>query len=334
MQAKKESVTIYDVAREAGVSMATVSRVVNGNPNVKDKTRQKVLGVIERLDYRPNAVARGLASKRTTTIGVVIPTIANAYYATLAKGINDIADMYDYNIILTSSDESDEKAVQVIQSLLSKQIDGIIYMGDRLSTTLRDVFKQHRIPVVLAGTLDTTGELPSVNVDYEQAAQEVTTLLAATHDTIALVTGPLTEEVSEKFRLKGYKAGLKAKNKPFSEDLVFECSYSYQAGFDIADRILASGATAAYVIEDQIAAGLLNALHEKGVRVPEDFEIVAARGTQITQYTYPNLTHIHQPIYDIGAVSMRILTKIMLQEEVGEHQITLAYGINKRGTTK
>ena len=93
-----DTVTIYDVAREAGVSMATVSRVVNGNKNVKENTRKKVLEVIDRLDYRPNAVARGLASKKTTTVGVVIPNITNGYFSTLAKGIDDIAEMYNLNI--------------------------------------------------------------------------------------------------------------------------------------------------------------------------------------------------------------------------------------------
>ena len=104
-----DTVTIYDVAREAGVSMATVSRVVNGNKNVKENTRKKVLEVIERLDYRPNAVARGLASKKTTTVGVVIPNITNSYFSTLAKGIDDIAEMYKYNIVLANSDEDDDK---------------------------------------------------------------------------------------------------------------------------------------------------------------------------------------------------------------------------------
>ena len=101
-----DTVTIYDVAREAGVSMATVSRVVNGNKNVKENTRKKVLEVIDRLDYRPNAVARGLASKKTTTVGVVIPNITNGYFSTLAKGIDDIAEMYKYNIVLANSDEA------------------------------------------------------------------------------------------------------------------------------------------------------------------------------------------------------------------------------------
>ena len=96
---EKQTITIYDVAREAAVSMATVSRVVNGNPNVKPATRKKVLEVIDRLDYRPNAVARGLASKKTTTVGVIIPDVTNVYFSSLARGIDDVASMYKYNII-------------------------------------------------------------------------------------------------------------------------------------------------------------------------------------------------------------------------------------------
>ena len=96
---EKQTITIYDVAREANVSMATVSRVVNGNPNVKPATRKKVLEVIDRLDYRPNAVARGLASKKTTTVGVIIPDVSNMFFASLARGIDDVATMYKYNIM-------------------------------------------------------------------------------------------------------------------------------------------------------------------------------------------------------------------------------------------
>lgn len=132
---EKQTVTIYDVAREAAVSMATVSRVVNGNPNVKPATRKKVLAVIERLDYRPNAVARGLASKRSTTVGVIIPDVTNIYFAALARGIDDIAMMYKYNIILTNSDDAGEQEVNVLNTLMAKQVDGVIFMVTILMTS-------------------------------------------------------------------------------------------------------------------------------------------------------------------------------------------------------
>ncbi|WP_373760435.1 LacI family DNA-binding transcriptional regulator, partial [Streptococcus ferus] len=201
-----DTITIYDVAREAGVSMATVSRVVNGNKNVKENTRKKVLEVIERLDYRPNAVARGLASKKTTTVGVVIPNIANAYFSNLAKGIDDIATMYKYNIVLASSDEDDDKEVNVVNTLFAKQVDGIIFMGHHLTEKIRAEFSRSRTPIVLAGTVDLEHQLPSVNIDNAKAVEDVVDLFAKSHDKIALVSGPLIDDINGQVRFAGYKA--------------------------------------------------------------------------------------------------------------------------------
>ncbi len=124
------TVTIYDVAREAKVSMATVSRVLNGNPNVKPETRKKVKDVIDRLNYRPNAVARGLASKKTTTVGVIIPDISDLYYSALARGLEDIAEMYNYQIIITNTDQDPKKERNAFLNLVSKQVDGIISLAE------------------------------------------------------------------------------------------------------------------------------------------------------------------------------------------------------------
>lgn len=329
-----DTITIYDVAREAGVSMATVSRVVNGNKNVKENTRKKVLEVIDRLDYRPNAVARGLASKKTTTVGVVIPNIANSYFSILAKGIDDIAAMYKYNIVLASSDEDDDKEVNVVNTLFAKQVDGIIFMGHHLTDKIRAEFSRSRTPIVLAGTVDLDHQLPSVNIDYKAAVADVVDILAKDHQSIAFVSGPLIDDINGKVRLVGYKDGLKKNKLDFKEGLVFEANYSYKEGFELAQRVINSGATAAYVAEDELAAGLLNGLFEAGKRVPEDFEIITSNDSPVVQYTRPNLSSISQPVYDLGAVSMRMLTKIMNKEELEEKEILLNHGIKKRGTTK
>ena len=315
-----ETITIYDVAREAGVSMATVSRVVNGNKNVKENTRKKVLEVIDRLDYRPNAVARGLASKKTTTVGVVIPNIANSYFATLAKGIDDIASMYKYNIVLASSDENDDHEVAVINSLFAKQVDGIIFMGYHLTEKIRAEFSRTRTPIVLAGTVDLENQLPSVNIDYKASVEDAITQLAKNNEKVAFVSG--------------YKAGLEQNNMRYNEGLVFEAKYSYKDGFDLAQRVLNSGATAAYVGEDELAAGLLNGLFAAGKSVPEDFEIITSNDSPITSYTRPNLTSISLPLYDLGAVSMRMLTKIMNKEELEEKDVILNHGLTLRQSTK
>lgn len=329
-----DTITIYDVAREAGVSMATVSRVVNGNKNVKENTRKKVLEVIDRLDYRPNAVARGLASKKTTTVGVIIPNIANAYFSILAKGIDDIAAMYKYNIVLASSDEDDDKEVNVVNTLFAKQVDGIIFMGHHLTEKIRAEFSRSRTPIVLAGTVDLEHQLPSVNIDYQAAVAEVIDILAENHKKIAFVSGPLIDDINGKVRLSGYKEGLKKNKLDYKEGLVFEANYSYKEGYELAQRVINSGATAAYVGEDELAAGLLNGLFAAGKSVPEDFEIITSNDSPVVEYTRPNLSSISQPVYDLGAVSMRMLTKIMNKEELEEKEILLNHGIKRRGTTK
>lgn len=329
-----DTVTIYDVAREAGVSMATVSRVVNGNKNVKENTRQRVLEVIERLDYRPNAVARGLASKKTTTVGVVIPDIANSYFSVLAKGIDDIAAMYKYDIIIASSDEDEEKEVTVVNTLFSKQVDGVIFMSHHLTDKIRAEFARSRTPIVLAGTVDLEGKLPSVNIDYQKASQDAVDLLAQRHQKIAFVSGSLMEDINGKVRLVGYKEGLKQNGIDFTEGLVFEAKYRYDEGYDLAQRLIDSGATAAYVVEDDLAAGLLNGLYAAGKKVPDDFEIITSDDSYVVNYTRPNLSSISQPIYDLGAIAMRMLTKIMNKEELEERDIILNHSIKQRGTTK
>ena len=329
-----DTVTIYDVAREAGVSMATVSRVVNGNKNVKENTRKKVLEVIDRLDYRPNAVARGLASKKTTTVGVVIPNITNSYFSTLAKGIDDIAEMYKYNIVLANSDEDDDKEVSVVNTLFSKQVDGIIFMGYHLTEKIRSEFSRSRTPVVLAGTVDVEHQLPSVNIDYKQATVDAVELLAKRNKKIAFVSGPLVDDINGKTRLSGYKDGLKNKKLSYSEGLVFESKYSYDDGYHLAERVIASKATAAFVTGDELAAGLLNGLSDQGIKVPEDFEIITSDDSQVARFTRPNLSTIGQPLYDIGAISMRMLTKIMHKEELEEREVLLAHSISERKSTR
>lgn len=314
--------------------MATVSRVVNGNKNVKENTRKKVLEVIDRLDYRPNAVARGLASKRTTTVGVVIPDITNTYFAALAKGIDDIAEMYKYNIVLANSDEDDEKEVAVVNTLFSKQVDGIIFMGYHLTEKIRSEFSRSRTPVVLAGTVDVEHQLPSVNIDYKNATSDAVRHLLKRNKKIAFVSGPLVDDINGKIRLVGYKEVLKAAGVNYSEGLVFESKYRYDDGYALAERLVSSKATAAIVTGDELAAGLLNGLADHGVSVPEDFEIITSDDSQIARFTRPSLTTIAQPLYDLGAISMRMLTKIMHKEELEEREVLLPHGLTERKSTR
>ena len=329
----ESTTTIYDVARVAGVSMATVSRVVNGNANVKEKTRQKVLDAIAELDYRPNAIARGLASKRTTTVGVILPTITSPYFAAIARGIDDVASMYNYNVVLANSDNDEEKEAKVIESFLSKQVDGIVFMGSSLSESVRNQLVGARTPVVLAGTIDGDKELASVNIDYHLAALESTAKLLENNKKVGYILGSLRDAENVE-RMVGYQEALEDAKVDFDESLVFEGNYSYENGRNLAQQLLDEKISAAVVSVDDVAVGLLNALQEKGIKVPEQFEIIAGSNSPLTQYSYPALTSVNQPLYDLGAVSMRLLTKLMLKEEVTDSQLILAHELIQRHSTK
>jgi len=331
----KQTITIYDVAREADVSMATVSRVVNGNPNVKPATRKKVLEVIERLDYRPNAVARGLASKKTTTVGVIIPDVSNMFFASLARGIDDIATMYKYNIILANSDGDNLKEVHVLNNLLAKQVDGIIFMGHHITDEIRGEFSRSKTPVVLAGSIDPDNQVGSVNIDYQAATKEAVQILVKNgHKDIAFVSGALIDPINGHARLGGYKQALEEAGIAYNEGLIFEAPYSFRDGLRLVESLRNSGATAAFISDDELAVGILDGLLDAGVKVPEEFEIITSNNSLLTDVVRPKLTTITQPLYDMGAVAMRLLTKLMNKEEVEQKTIILPFGISEKGSTK
>ncbi|CRK84435.1 catabolite control protein A [Neobacillus massiliamazoniensis] len=331
------NITIYDVAREANVSMATVSRVVNGNPNVKPVTRKKVLEVIERLGYRPNAVARGLASKKTTTVGVIIPDISNIFFAELARGIEDIATMYKYNIILSNSDQNKEKELHLLNTMLGKQVDGLVFMSGHITEEHVEEFEKSPVPIVLAGSFEESGKIASVNIDYEQAAfDSVKEFIEKGHRNIAFIVGPLHEPKNSMKKLKGYQRALQEAGIPFNEELIVEGDYTYDSGLEAFDKLLEIQArpTAIFVGADEMALGIVHGAEDKGFKIPEDFEVITSDNTRLSLMVRPQLTTIVQPLYDIGAVAMRLLTKLMNKEEVSEQIIILPHRIEHRQSTK
>ncbi|MBM7572841.1 catabolite control protein A [Aquibacillus albus] len=330
------NVTIYDVAREANVSMATVSRVVNGNPNVKPATRKKVLHTIERLGYRPNAVARGLASKKTTTVGVIIPDISSIFFSELARGIDDIATMYKYNIILSNSDQNKDKELQLINTMLEKQVDGIVFMGGNISDEHVHQLKSSPVPVALAATIDPSQEIPSVNIDYQEAAYEATKLLIENGTTNPAFVSAQEETEINNQKYEGYARALKEANQEVNPDLIVKGDYTYDSGIEAAHQYLEmdNKPTAIFVASDEMALGVIHGIQDKGLRVPEDIEVFGFDNTRLATMVRPTLSTIVQPMYDIGAVAMRLLTKYMNKEEVTDQNVILPHRMIERSSTK
>nr|MDH3098810.1 catabolite control protein A [Bacillus velezensis] len=332
------NITIYDVAREANVSMATVSRVVNGNPNVKPTTRKKVLEAIDRLGYRPNAVARGLASKKTTTVGVIIPDISSIFYSELARGIEDIATMYKYNIILSNSDQNLEKELHLLNTMLGKQVDGIVFMGGNITDEHVEEFKRSPVPIVLAASVEEQGETPSVAIDYEQAIYDAVKLfIDKGHRDIAFVSGPMQEPINRSKKLQGYKRALEEAAIPFNEQFVAEGDYTYDSGMEALQSLMGLDRkpTAILSATDEMALGIIHAAQDQGLSIPDDLDIIGFDNTRLSLMVRPQLsTVVRVPTYDIGAVAMRLLTKLMNKEPVEEHIVELPHRIELRQSTK
>lgn len=330
-------VTIYDVAREAGVSMATVSRVVNGNPNVKPLTRKKVLAAIERLGYRPNAVARGLASKKTTTVGVIIPDISSLFFSELARGIEDIATMYKYNIILCNSDQRMEKELQLINTLLEKQVDGLLFMGAEIKEDHLQALTSTSVPTVLAATRDADNVLPSVSIDHYQSGYDATeALVQRGHKRIAMITGPLNDPLSGLMRFEGYKKALIDAGIGLVDELVATGNLFYESGLSLTKQFLQlpEPPTAIFAANDEMAIGAIHAIQDSGLNVPGDIEVIGHDNIRLVEMVRPRLTSVVQPMYDIGAVAMRLLTKYMNNEHVEEHVVLLPHRIEYRESTR
>lgn len=331
------AVTIYDVARDANVSMATVSRVVNRNQNVKPATRRKVQESIDKLGYRPNAVARGLASKKTTTVGVIVPDISTSFYAELSRGIADVATMYEYNIILSNSDERPEREFELLVDHFGKQVDGLVFMSDSVSDEVREEMARAPVPVVLAGTVDKELQFATVNMDYEQAAYEaVAKLIANGHQQIAFITGPLTRDINRDHKKVGYERALKEAGIEYNEDFIVEIDDTYDSAYESWKEIeqLAQKPTAFFASNDALAVGILNGIRDAGLLVPDDYEIICFEHSNLARIVRPQLTSVVVPLYDLGAVAMRLLTKLMNDEEVEERQVYLPYRFEDRGSLK
>ncbi len=320
--------TIKDVAKLAEVSIATVSRVLNGSPLVQEKTRQRVWKAIEKLNYKPNALARGLINKKTQTVGMIIPDISNAFSAEVVRGIEDIANIHNYNVILCNSDLDFQREMKYVTTLQEKQIDGLIFLSEQVTDEHLDCFIESRLPVVLVATHDDKGLLPSVNIDNVMAARVATEyLLGLGHRRIAFISGPFDDPIAGITRLTGYKQGLQAKGLPVLEELILEGDFTYKTGYRNMRKLLQlqPRPTAVFAASDEMAVGAMNAILDNGLKVPADIAVLGFDNIDLTTKVRPRLSTIAQPMYDMGAIAMQMLIKILTDAPLEKRIVKLPF---------
>lgn len=315
------AVNITDVARKAGVSIATVSRVLNntGGYPVKTETRERVLSVVEELGYRPNDLARGLLSKKSRTIGLLIPDISNPYYPELSLGIEATASENGYSVIFCNTSRRAEKLEHYVDVLLQKRADGIIIAGG--GTDFAPVLRamgDFELQVTVIGRHGTL--FPSIQVDNVAAANRATShLLELGHQRVAFISGPLNL-ASAQDRLEGYKLALERLGGAKDECLVREGDFQYESGYTRAMSLLRDSdpPTAIFTANDRMAIGAISAAMDLGLNVPDELSVVGFDDIAMARYVRPTLTTVSLSDYEMGVSSMQSMLRQLRGEEVPE----------------
>jgi len=326
--------TIQDVAKAAGVSVATVSRVINNSHAVTQSTREAVMSAIKMLNYQPNLLGRNLRRTETRRLLVLLPNIGNPFYARIVKGIEDVAHKNGYNVMLCNTDSDAERERMYLELLKSRLADGVIFMAPVLGKEgLTEI--GHNFPVVQCCEYTEGAQVSHVSIDNYAAAYKVTRhLISAGHQRIGMIScrGAV---VSIMQRESGFKKALEDSGISFSEELVKYGDYSFNSGLRAANQFVSmkERPTAIFAISDIMAIGALRSIRENNLKVPEDIAVAGFDNINFASMCYPTLTTISQPKYDMGCISMELLLQQIRGELKEPKDILLEYEIIIREST-
>ena len=308
-----ENITIKDIAEKSGVSITTVSRVLNDKPDVNDETRAKVLKVIEESNYRPNGMARSLVINQTYSIGLIIPDINNPYFPEVARGVEDQAQQSSYSVIFSSTDNKLEREKEVIDLMLQKRVDGLIVS---LSLANRDILQRledRQIPVVQLDRKIPDSKYPAVMIDNKKSAYKaVQYLIAEGYTKIAHITGDL-QTVPGQDREDGYRKAVLDNNLQLAEDMIYQGDFSKSSGYEAMNQIIEKGSLpeAIFAANDMMALGVLEACRNSGIKIPEDMALMGHDNISISKLVYPALTTMDQPKYQLGSRASKLLIDLI-----------------------
>ncbi len=310
MNAGKSSPTIRDVAKRAEVSVATVSRILNGLPGYTEETRRRVLVVIEELGFKRNALASGLVSRKTHTIGVLLPSVSGRFATLLLHGIENAAHALGYSVIVCNTDNDGTRTMEYLQVLAEKQVEGIIYTSEWVKDEYGEAFQKMGVPVILVSTMSTKFRLPYVKVDDRSAAYHATRFLQQNgHRKIGMIAGTRTDQIAGVPRVEGFRQAMEEAGLEVGEAAIAYGSFGFRSGVaamaELAER--SPGLTAVFCASDEMAVGAMAWCHAHGVSVPGQLSVMGYDDTQDAEMAIPPLTTIHQPIGDMGDRAARML---------------------------
>ena len=322
--------TIKDIARLAGVSVSTVSRVLNEHPDVSDEARQKVLAVVEEYNYIPNSSARELVRPSSDNIGLVVRGMSNPFYTRIIAEIGRQIEKAGYTMVMQQIGSSEDEILAGARMERDKRLLGLIFLGGKLDYTPEQV-SSINVPFVCCsfnnrfGSLSKT-EFSSVCIDDNQAAYEaVQKLYEKGHRRIAVVLARPDDGSVSQMRYEGYERALRDFGIPLEQELIISTnSYNIGDAYESMRKRLQQGRdfTAVFVISDFLAIGAMRALAEAGVSIPQDCAIVAIDGIEVSEYVNPQLSTLCQPMEKMGKQSVKLLTDI-IEGKGGHKQVVL-----------
>ena len=306
---KRKTPTIYDVAREARVSVFTVSAVINHKTHVGAPLKKRVDAAILKLNYRPNSLAQSLANERTRTLGIIVPDISNPFFPMVVRGAEDVAQKRGYSILLCNSDGLLEKEEHYLDLLVAKRVDGLLLTKSpgALSPQAISLLNHMHVPTVLMMRLYPGLHADAVITDDLQGSFAAVSHLARIgHTTIAMVGGPLSVS-NGRTRLQGFKKAIKASGLVFDPRLVFEGDYRIDSGHRAGLALLPLRPDAVLVANFLMTVGFLQAAQEMGMRCPEDFGLITMDDYPWMRLFDPPLTAVELPKYEVGSQATELL---------------------------
>ncbi len=320
-------VTIQDVASRAGVSNQTVSRVINHRPDVADETRRRVWQVIQELGYRPSAIARGLISNRTYTLGLVTSDFADSFFIQVIVGAEAEARKHGYFFMLCSTERNPADEPEYLRLLTERHVDGVLFARPSTEQESDHIvwLIQQEVPLVTTAYHGTNRQWTVVDVDnVDGGCQATRCLIEAGHDQIGMIGGPPGWK-SVHDRREGYRQALASAGLPFNPAYLVYGDWSHRSGYEAMQRLLrqAPHLTAAFVQNDRMAIGAMRALREAGRRIPDDFSVVGYDDVPEAAYSAPPLTTIRQPMQEVGQIATRLLIQAIDHPDVEKKEVLL-----------
>ncbi|MBC7811253.1 MAG: LacI family DNA-binding transcriptional regulator [Burkholderiales bacterium] len=328
--------TIKEVADHAGVSVATVSRVINKTGYVSLDLQERVVEAMKTLHYRPSALARGLRRQETQTVGVLIPQLDQPFFSALAYAIEQTLFASDYRALICSAEESQSKEVAYVEMLLRQRVDGVILVPTSHSTDSVQRLLEQNVPMVLVDR-----DIPELTInrvlsDNQQGGYEgATHLIELGHERIGVIHTPLSSEAMAQ-RVRGVREALDESGIAYNGALfIAGTSHQFEAGYTAAMELLRQTPrpTAIFALTDVMAMGAMRAAAELGLSLPDDLSVMGFDGTPLSEYSIPALTTVAQPTYQMGETAATLMLRQMQEEEASVESVMLETTLIVRHST-